>query len=65
MTNEEDFICAGPPSKGHIQTNTRYCLMLKLNEDEQGYTGDLKHRSNVYSTDNNMTIVLDSPPSYN
>ena len=63
MTNKEDFICAGPSSKGHIQTNTRQCLMLKLNEDEQGYTGDLHLRSNVYSTDNNMTIVPDSSPS--
>jgi hypothetical protein len=40
MTNEEDFICAGPASEG-IQTNTRHCLMLKLNENEQGYTGTL------------------------
>jgi hypothetical protein len=63
MKNEEDFIGAGPSSEGHIQTNTRHCLMLKLNEDEQGYTGDHRLRSNVYSTDNNMTIVPDSSPS--
>ena len=39
MTNEEDFIYAGPSSDGLIQTNTGQHLMLKLNEDEQGYTG--------------------------
>jgi hypothetical protein len=63
MTNEEDFMGAGPSSEGHIQTDTRHCLMLKLNEDEQGYTGDLQLRSNVYSTVNNMTIVPESSPS--
>jgi protocatechuate 3,4-dioxygenase beta subunit len=39
MTNEEDFIYAGPSNDGLIQTNTGQHLMLKLNEDEQGYTG--------------------------
>lgn len=39
MTNEEEFIYAGPSSDGLIQTNTGQHLMLKLNEDEQGYTG--------------------------
>jgi len=39
MTNEEDFIYAGPSSDGLIQTNTGQHLMLKLNEDERGYTG--------------------------
>jgi protocatechuate 3,4-dioxygenase beta subunit len=39
MTNEEDFIYSGPSSDGLIQTNTGQHLMLKLNEDEQGYTG--------------------------
>jgi hypothetical protein len=57
------FICVRPSSEGHIQTDTRHCLLLKLNEDEQGYTGDLQLRSNVYSTVNNMTIVPESSPS--
>jgi protocatechuate 3,4-dioxygenase beta subunit len=39
MTNEEDFIYAGPSSDGLIQTNTGQHLMLKLNEDKQDYTG--------------------------
>lgn len=39
MTNEEDFIYSGPSNDGLIQTNTGQHLMLKLNEDEQGYTG--------------------------
>ena len=39
MTNEEDFIYAGPSNDGLVQTNTGQHLMLKLNEDEQGYTG--------------------------
>ena len=39
MTNEKDFIYSGPSSDGLIQTNTGQYLMLKLNEDEQGYTG--------------------------
>lgn len=39
ITNEEDFIYAGPSNDGLFQTNTGQHLMLKLNEDEQGYTG--------------------------
>ena len=39
MTNEEDYIYSGPSSDGLIQTNTGQHLMLKLNEDKQGYTG--------------------------
>jgi hypothetical protein len=39
MTNEEDYIYSEPSSDGLIQTNTGQHLMLKLNEDKQGYTG--------------------------
>jgi protocatechuate 3,4-dioxygenase beta subunit len=40
MTNEEDFIYAGPSNDGLIQNNTGKHLMLNLKDDEgQGYIG--------------------------
>jgi protocatechuate 3,4-dioxygenase beta subunit len=40
MTNEEDFIYAGPSTDGLVKTNTGQHLMLKLDEDDkQGYIG--------------------------
>jgi protocatechuate 3,4-dioxygenase beta subunit len=38
MTNEEDFIYAGPSTDGLVQANTGQRLLLNPIEDEQGYT---------------------------
>src|SRR5918999_155299 len=38
MTNEEDFIYAGPSTDGLVQINTGQHLLLKPNKDDPGYT---------------------------
>jgi protocatechuate 3,4-dioxygenase beta subunit len=39
LTNEEDFIYAGPSTDGLVQNNTGKHLMLNLKDDKDGYVG--------------------------